>query len=107
LKARLQSEHILSFLPVKETEDAAGPAGASTVRDDMHVTARHEEVGGTRFDETRRRTKVLDLSRIGGCGNQHRIPTRLRWAMHIRQQRHSVAHGHRNIVILRHRMYRL
>jgi hypothetical protein len=43
----------MEALTIKKAEGAAGTASASAVRDDVHITARHEEVGGTRDQRLR------------------------------------------------------
>ncbi len=91
--------HVPAFLPVKKPEGATRPTGAPAVRDDVHVTTRDEEIAGASFNEARRRTKVLNLPRIGRGGNQYGIPAGFRRTMHIRQQRDSITHRHRNVVI--------
>src|SRR5579864_2029358 len=72
-----QIVHIAAFLTVKKAESAAGTASASAVRDDVHITSRHEEVAGACFDKTCRRTKVLNLSRIRRSGDQYGVPAGL------------------------------
>src|SRR5450755_4145720 len=52
--------HVTTFLPIKETEGAARPTRSPTVSDHVDVTTWDEEIAGTRFNEARRRTKVLD-----------------------------------------------
>src|SRR5580704_16650977 len=80
-----QVVHVPAFLTVKKAKGAAGTARTSAVRDDVHITARHEEVGRARFNKTCRRTKVLNLSRIRRSGNQYRISARFSWTVHVCQ----------------------
>jgi hypothetical protein len=68
----------------------------------VDVTARDEEVAGASFNEACGRAEVLNLSRIRGDSDQHRIATRLRGPMYICEQRHSVAHGHGDVIIVFH-----
>ena len=99
--------HVAAFLAVEKAEGAAGATGAATVRDDVHIAARHEEVAGAGFDEACRCAEILNLPRIGRCCNQHRISTGFRRTMHICQQCDSITHRHGNVVIVRHGVRRL
>jgi len=99
--------HITTFPPIKKTKSAARPTGAPTVSSDVDVTTGDEEIAGTGFNEASGRTKVLNLSRIGGGGNQYGILTGFGRTMQIRQQHSSITHWHRNIVIVCHRTGRL
>ena len=99
--------HVTTFLPIKETEGAARPTRAPTVRNDVDVTTGDEEIAGTSFDEAGRRTKILNLPWIGRGGNQYGISTGFGRTMHIRQQHNSITHWHRNVVIVCHGVGRL
>jgi hypothetical protein len=73
----------------------------------VDVTTRDEEIARASFNEARRRTKVLDLSRVRRGGNQCGIPAGFCRTMHIRQQQNSITHWHRNVVIVCYGMRRL
>jgi histidine ammonia-lyase len=73
----------------------------------VNVTSWDEEITGSRFNEARRRTKVLNLPRIGRGGNQYGISAGFGRTMHIRQQHNSITHWDRNVVILCHGVGRL
>jgi hypothetical protein len=92
--------HVAAFLPVKETEGAARTTGPPTIGDYMDVTARHEKVASTSFDETGWCTKILNLSGIGRGGNQHRILTGHLGTMRVRHQHDSITRWHLNVVIV-------
>jgi hypothetical protein len=61
--------HITTLLPIEETEDTARSIGAPAVSNHVDVTSGDEEIAGASFNEARRRTKVLNLSRVGRGGN--------------------------------------
>ena len=94
--------HIATLLPIKEPERSARAAGASAIRDHVDVTPRNKEIACTRFNESCGSTEVLNLTRIRRSRNQHRIASGFGGAMYIRQQTESVAHRHRDVVILSH-----
>jgi hypothetical protein len=66
---------------LKKAKSTAGTTRAFTVRDDVHVTARDEEVAGASFDEAGGGAQVLDLPRIWGRGNGYGKLARFRWTM--------------------------
>src|SRR5580698_7581153 len=75
--------HVATFLSIKEAEGPARATGAPTVGNDVNVTSWDEEITGSRFNEARRRTKVLNLPRIGRGGNQYGISAGFGRTMHI------------------------
>src|SRR4029077_11998616 len=81
--------------------------GAPAIGNDVDVTTGDEEITGTSFYESGRSAEVLNLSWIGRGGHQYRIASWFSRAMHVHQQVDSIAHGRRNVVILRHRVSRL
>ncbi len=78
--------HVAAFLTVKKAEGATGTTGASTVRDNVDIATRNEEVAGAGFDESGWRAEILNLPRIRRRGNQHGISTGFVRAMHVRHQ---------------------
>jgi hypothetical protein len=77
--------HVTTFLTIEETEGATRPARAPTVGNDVDVTTRDEKIAGTSFDEPSGSTEILNLPRIGRCGNEYGIATGFGGAMHVRQ----------------------
>jgi hypothetical protein len=99
--------YVTAFLAIEETESASGATGSPAIRNNVDVTTGDEEITGTSFYESGRSAKVLNLSWIGRGGHQHRIASGFSRAMHVHQQVDSIAHGHRNVIILLHRVIRL
>jgi len=60
-----QVVQVSSLLRVEEAEGAPRSAGATEVRDDVHIAAGHPEVGGAGFDEAHWGDEVLDLAWVG------------------------------------------
>src|SRR5579862_6517806 len=99
--------HVMTFLPIKETESAARPTRASTVCNDVDVATGDEEIAGTSLNEARWRTEVLNLAWVGRGGDQYGIATGFSRTMHIREQHNSITHWHLNVVIAGHGVGRL
>src|SRR5450631_549631 len=98
--------HVMAFLTVKEAKGSAGTTGPATIRYDVHIAARNEEVACARFNEARGCTKVLNLSRMWGRGNKYRVSPGFRRTVQVCQQRNAIAHRHGNIVVADHRIGR-
>src|ERR1700736_1174789 len=83
--------HVMAFLTVKKAKGSAGTTGPATIRYDVRIAARNEEVACARFNEARGSAKVLNLSRIGGRGNKYWVSPGFRWTVHVCQQRNAIA----------------
>jgi AcrR family transcriptional regulator len=72
----------------------------------VDVAAGDPEVAGAGLDEADRRAGVLDLTRVRRSGDQDREPSTRTGADDVGEQADAVAHRHRDVVVLSHRVIR-
>lgn len=65
--------HVAAFLAVEKAKGSTGTTRAPAIRDDVDITAWDEEIRGARFNKACWRAEILNLPRVGGRGNQHRV----------------------------------
>jgi hypothetical protein len=94
---------VAPLLPVEEPEGAIRATGGPQVHDDLNVAARYEEIARPGLDETQGGAEVLDLTGVGGGGDQGReaaLPVR---SVHVGEQPGPVPHADLDVLVGGHR----